>query len=104
MISTSERISEWLMKEYNFKPYHSTTRKPDTNLFSCVLKVSPIHFIYYSDELGYFTLAQNHNEPVNHPASTYKEYFTYIMIPRVARTKEVCETILKTFITGQTFL
>jgi hypothetical protein len=100
-----EAISEWLMVEMGFKKYYSSKlHGPDTNRFSCVRKVSPIHFLYYSDDLGYFTLAQNHESQVNHIASTIKQWFTYIMIPRLARTREDCEIILKTFITGQTFL
>lgn len=100
-----ETISEWLVVEKGFKRFFpSKLHGPDTNRFSCVRKVSPIHFLYYSDDLGYFTLAQNHEKPVNHIASERKIWFTYIMIPRLARTREDCEIILNTFITGQTFL
>jgi hypothetical protein len=100
-----ENISKWLMDEIGFKKYYSTNpHRLDVNQFSCVYKISPIHFLYYSDNFGYFTLAQNHKEPVNHPASTYKEYFTFIMIPRLARTRKDCEIILNAFITEKTFL
>lgn len=92
------------VKQERFVPYptahpiYEKYLKPkfdvDIDLFTAVLRVHELHYLFYSETYKHFSIAVKYEEPKGMAGGGFKQY-NIIMLPRVIRTKQDADEFLK---------
>jgi len=77
------------MSDCGFRKYYQSKNQYilDLNQFSCVIRIHDIHYLYWSENLKYFTLGVMHERAKGKPGGGL-ELWTYMMIPKPIHTIE----------------
>ena len=97
-------MTEHLIERHGFVRYRETRPRPykvEVEHISCIRRIADLHYLCYSEVYGYFSIRVLYDKPKGGQGKRSPEggdgkvYWNSIMIPRVCRTIESVDAIVK---------
>ncbi len=90
------QVTEYLIKHHGFDKYRNTREHPygvDLDQFTAWKRIGEVHYLMYSENMGYFSILLRHENPKGLAGGGVKDR-TIVMLPRLCRDVETASIIV----------
>ncbi len=90
----SNQLIDAILISYGFTKIHNLDKEFDYDKFSHILRIHEMHYLFYSEDLKYFSIGVKYERPKGKAGGGYDQW-NHIMIPKCINSVEDAVKLLE---------